>query len=113
MSLFTPAADVVGAVSASCFSSVSGPSAVHWSGSVSGGAGLTESLFPFALKDEFCYEKELCYRHVSGRSLNFMTVTRLDISSSQVRSEAAAGRSLRYLVPDQVVNYILDCGLYN
>ncbi|MCD6293225.1 MAG: nicotinate-nucleotide adenylyltransferase [Deltaproteobacteria bacterium] len=75
--------------------------------------GGRKNLFPFALKDEFCYEKELCYRHVSGRSLNFMTVTRLDISSSQVRSEAAAGRSLRYLVPDQVVNYILDCGLYN
>ena len=72
-----------------------------------------KNLFPFALKDEFCYEKASCYRHVSGRSLNFMTVTRLDISSSQVRSEAAAGRSLRYLVPDGVANYILEYGLYN
>ena len=75
--------------------------------------GWAENLFPFALKDEFCYERGSCYRHVLGRSLNFMTVTRLDISSSQVRSEAAAGRSLRYLVPDGVANYISKYGLYN
>ncbi|MEA1921104.1 MAG: nicotinate-nucleotide adenylyltransferase [Pseudomonadota bacterium] len=75
--------------------------------------GCSKNLFPFALQDEFCYEKVACYRHVSGRSLNFMTVTRLDISSSQVRSEAAAGRSLRYLVPSGVANYILEYGLYN
>lgn len=74
--------------------------------------GCATHLFPFALQDEFCYEKDLCYRHISGRRLHFMTVTRLDISSSQVRSEAAAGRSLRYLVPDRVTNYILKYGLY-
>ena len=69
-------------------------------------------LFPFALQDEFCYEKDSCYRHISGRRLHFMAVTRLDISSSQVRSETAAGRSLRYLVPDGVANYIYRNGLY-
>lgn len=74
--------------------------------------GSASSLFPFALKGEFCYEKEFCYRHVSGNRLHFMTVTRLDISSSQIRSETAEGRSLRYLVPDGVANYIYRNGLY-
>ncbi len=72
----------------------------------------SESLFPFALQDEFCYEKEFCYRHTSGHSLHFMAVTRLDISSTRVRSETAAGRSLRYLVPDSVANYIYRNKLY-
>ena len=69
-------------------------------------------LFPFALKDEFCYERDACYRHISGHTLNFMAVTRLDISSSQVRGETAAGRSLRYLVPDGVAKYIYQHRLY-
>ncbi len=72
-----------------------------------------EPLFPFALKGEFCYEKRGCYKHRSGHRLHFMAVTRLDISSSMVRKEAAAGRSLRYLVPDGVANYISEHGLYN
>jgi len=74
--------------------------------------GSADSLFPFALKDEFCYEKEFGYRHISGNRLHFMTVTRLDISSSQIRHETAAGRSLRYLVPDAVAGYIYRNGLY-
>lgn len=69
-------------------------------------------LFPFALQDEFCYEKDSYYRHISGCGLHFTAVTRLDISSSQVRSEAAAGRSLRYLVPNGVAGYIYRNGLY-
>ncbi len=71
-----------------------------------------EPLFPFALKDEFCYEKKFSYRHISGNRLHFMTVTRLDISSSQIRNEIKTGRSLRYLVPDGVANYIHKNGLY-
>ncbi len=71
-----------------------------------------DSLFPFALKGEFCYEEELRYRHNSGNLIHFMHVTRLDISSSQIRKETAAGRSLRYLVPDGVASYIYKNGLY-
>ena len=82
------------------------------SGFAPGGDESVEALFPFALKGEFCYEKRGCYRHISGRRLHFTAVTRIDISSSMVRREAAAGRSLRYLVPDGVANYILEHGLY-
>lgn len=83
------------------------------SGFNSGRDDLLAPLFPFALKGEFCYETEgAAYRHVSGRRLHFMAVTRLDISSSMVREEVAAGRSLRYLVPDRVANYISENGFY-
>jgi len=43
------------------------------------------------------------FRHLSGREVKFVPVTLLDISSTQVRRELAAGRSVRYLVPDAVL----------
>ncbi len=82
------------------------------SGFDSGRDDLLAPLFPFALKGEFCYETKESYRHISGCRLHFMAVTRLDISSSMVREEIAAGRSLRYLVPDRVADYILENGFY-
>jgi nicotinate-nucleotide adenylyltransferase len=36
----------------------------------------------------------------------------VDISSSEVRKRVAEGRSIRYLVPDGVADYIRDQGLY-
>jgi nicotinate-nucleotide adenylyltransferase len=38
---------------------------------------------------------------------------RMRLSASDIRARAAAGRSLRYLVPDAVAAYIGDHGLYN
>lgn len=42
----------------------------------------------------------------------FFDMPRLDISSSLIRRRAAAGRPLRYLVPDAVAAYIEREGLY-
>lgn len=41
-----------------------------------------------------------------------LEVTQLDISSSAIRDLFARGRSVRYLLPDAVVAYIEDQGLY-
>jgi nicotinate-nucleotide adenylyltransferase len=42
----------------------------------------------------------------------FLDGPRVRLSASEIRERAAAGRSLRYLVPDAVAAYIGDHGLY-
>jgi nicotinate-nucleotide adenylyltransferase len=73
----------------------------------------SDELFPFALKDLFCYVDRSCYRAKSGSRLYFFTVSRIDVSASRIRRDAAAGRSLRYLVPASVIRYIDEYRLYS
>jgi len=53
-------------------------------------------------------------RHFPGREDRIVSLEGplLAISSTELRVRAAAGRSLRYLVPDLVASYIADHGLY-
>ena len=51
-------------------------------------------------------------RHPALRSVYSLRNTRMDISSTRVRELAAEGRSVRYLVPDNVWSYIAENGLY-
>ncbi len=45
-------------------------------------------------------------------SLRFFEMPRIDISSSEIRSRVAGGRSIRHLVPDAVADRIDQGGLY-
>jgi len=77
------------------------------------GDGDPRQLLPVAIRDQFCYDdasKNL--RHNSGRELIFVAETRLEISSTRIRERVAIGRSIRYLVPATVEDYIRAHALY-
>lgn len=52
------------------------------------------------------------FYHPSGQRIYFFPITRLDISSTQIRHLTAQGRSIRYLLPESVRRYILKNKLY-
>ena len=73
---------------------------------------LGESL-PLEVRSDFCYDAAKgCYCHTSGHSLNFLEVTLLDISSTDIRKRLKSGRSVKYLIPHAVEEYIKKHGLY-
>jgi nicotinate-nucleotide adenylyltransferase len=61
-------------------------------------------------------EREAVLRRLGGleghERILFFDMPRIDISSSLVRERAAAGRPIRYLVPDKVANLIGAKSLY-
>lgn len=54
------------------------------------------------------------YRRVSqnGKGIYFERVTSLEISSTSIRKNLKAGKSIKYLLPDSVELYIMTHGLY-
>jgi len=51
-------------------------------------------------------------RLIGADRVRFLEMPRIDISSTMVRRRAAAGRPIRYLVPDKVANFIGAQSLY-
>jgi nicotinate-nucleotide adenylyltransferase len=52
------------------------------------------------------------YRHPEWRTIFSLHVTHMDISATQIRARIKEGRSVRFLVPPQVEDYIQKKGLY-
>ncbi len=52
------------------------------------------------------------YKGPSGHCIFFQQVSYLDISSSDIRERVKEGKSIRYLVPDSVLAYIIEQGCY-
>lgn len=57
--------------------------------------------------------EERIFLHPSGKRIYFRPITRLDISSTQIRRLAGQGCSLRFLLPEGVRRYILENKLYS
>jgi nicotinate-nucleotide adenylyltransferase len=72
-----------------------------------------ENIFPASFASRFTYDREIDgYRGPTGHTLCFRHVTFLDISSSRIREMFNNGQSVRYLIPDNVRNYITKNSLY-
>jgi nicotinate-nucleotide adenylyltransferase len=78
-----------------------------------GPAALERATNAIAVRGAFWYDSAISsFLHPSGHRLDFVPVTAIDVSASAVRSTVAAGRSIRFLTPDAVADYIVSHGLY-
>ncbi|MBK5273885.1 MAG: nicotinate (nicotinamide) nucleotide adenylyltransferase [Desulfuromonadales bacterium] len=79
------------------------------------GRPVTDPLaaLPVAIKGEFGYtETPHMLRHMSGHVVHILKGCPLDISSTSVRSQVAANRSITCLVPPAVEAYIKNQRIY-
>ena len=68
---------------------------------------------PVDLAPDFCYDpKKDGYVHKSGFGVFPREITALDISSTKIRDIVRGGRSIRYLVPPPVENFIATQKFY-
>lgn len=75
-------------------------------------AALRRAL-PDAYASRFAYDRGARgYRSPSGTLIAFTRVTALAIEATDIRERVRSGRSIRYLVPDGVREYIEKHGLY-
>jgi len=72
-----------------------------------------EEILPVALADQFCYDGQSgTYVNKYGTSIMYLATTMLAISASDIREMAMEDKSLKYLLPPQVEEYIRSKGLY-
>jgi len=76
---------------------------------------LDSCKVPLALKDEFRYynsiENVISYTN-NERQIVFIEIKGIEISSTDIRSFVESKKSIKYLVPDKVQNFILSEKLY-
>ncbi|MBI2414070.1 MAG: nicotinate-nucleotide adenylyltransferase [Deltaproteobacteria bacterium] len=70
-------------------------------------------VLPVELARKFWYDADKGkFLNSFGTTLTYLATTLMDIASSDVREKVKQGASVRYLLPDPVIEYILKTGLY-
>ncbi len=70
-------------------------------------------MVPDKIRAQFkWHSKDMEFIHESGNKVIFTEVTELNISASMIRKLVREGKSIRYLLPRRVMEYILENGLY-
>ncbi len=70
-----------------------------------------DDILPPGFAGRYWYSRG-AFRSVPGTAIRFLPVTFLDISSTEIRKRLARGKSVRYLVPEPVLDYISRESLY-
>ena len=74
------------------------------------------ATLPLALKNDFSYYKEkenvIFYKDNNSKLIAFPKIRGLEISSTEIRRFVKAGRSVKYLAPTPVEEYILQNNIY-
>ena len=72
-----------------------------------------KKIFPPEIFKRFRYDKiRNVYESDTGTNIFYIDVTPLDISSTNIRKLIREGKSIKYLLPKDVEEYILSNGLY-
>jgi nicotinate-nucleotide adenylyltransferase len=72
-----------------------------------------EEIMPIDIASQFKYDETIDgYKGPTGYAIYFRHVSFLDISSSRIREMAKTNKSIRYLMPDAVRQYIFKNSLY-
>jgi nicotinate-nucleotide adenylyltransferase len=85
------------------------------SGSAVGDSGwkFMENFLASKISADYVFsESQSCYRAQNKQPIYVFEVTSLDISSTRVRNLSNTGRSIEYLVPQKVAEFINSKGLY-
>ncbi|MEN6615944.1 MAG: nicotinate-nucleotide adenylyltransferase [Syntrophorhabdus sp.] len=69
-------------------------------------------LLPSSIRSRFTVLENNTCRHESGKMIYLRPVTKIDVSSTQVRMLVRGLKSIKYLVPPAVEKIILGRGLY-
>lgn len=70
-------------------------------------------VLPVELARKFWYDSSTgCYQNSYGNSLTYLATTLMDVSSSDIRKRVKESSSIKYLLPDSIIEMIRSGGLY-
>lgn len=74
------------------------------------------SLIPFEIRDYFRYSnsngESVFFQHRNGNQLIFVKIRGINLSSTKVRELVKGKKSIRYFVPDKLLEYIISNNLF-
>ncbi len=78
------------------------------------GDALPYERIPVVVREAFCYDPVRSgFRNEFGKEILFTRLTDLFVSASAIRDLLGKGKSIRYLVPEEVQHYVERHHLYN